>query len=112
MNTGQEASSTARAVSAGFMKLEPMPPNSSFTMMMAKAEPTMAIHQGADGGQVQAQDHAGHQGGQVAHPHRAAGDHLEQVFRRHRRDHGHGQHHQGVHAEVVDARNRAGAPGR
>ena len=32
------------------MKLEPMPPNSSFTMMMAKAEPTMAIHQGAVGG--------------------------------------------------------------
>ena len=54
MNVGQEASSTARAASAGFIKLQPRPPNICLTSRMATALPTRIIHQGAVEGRFSA----------------------------------------------------------
>ena len=51
---GQLVSSTARAASAGFRKLWPMPPNSCLTTMMAKALPISGIHSGTLAGRFRA----------------------------------------------------------
>ena len=42
------------APSAGFMKLYPSPPNNCFTMRMANADPSIAIHTGTSGERLSA----------------------------------------------------------
>ena len=54
MRPGQDASRTARAMSAGLTKLHPIPPNSCFTSRMATAAPMRIIHQGAVAGRFSA----------------------------------------------------------
>ena len=51
---GQLVSSTARAASAGFRKLWPMPPNSCLTMMIANTLPISGIHSGTLAGRFSA----------------------------------------------------------
>ena len=48
----QEVMSMARAVSAGFTKLQPMPPNIIFTSSIASAEPTAGSHSGTPAGRL------------------------------------------------------------
>ena len=45
---------TIRPTRAGFMKLQPIPPNSCFARMMAAMSPTSSIHTGIETGTLNA----------------------------------------------------------
>src|SRR6056297_552013 len=51
---GQDATNIALPAKAGLIKLFPIPPNTCFTTAIANIEPINGIHQGAEGGRLNA----------------------------------------------------------